>query len=38
MKNNFDLTNYMKSNKVGSYQQLNEMWYQDINQAFGDFN
>jgi hypothetical protein len=38
MKNNFDLTNYMKSNKVGSYQQLNEMWYQDINQALGDFN
>jgi hypothetical protein len=28
----------MKSNKVGSYQQLNEMWYQDINQALGDFN
>ena len=38
MKNNFDLTNYMKSNKVGAYQQLNEMWYQDINQALGDFN
>jgi hypothetical protein len=28
----------MKSNKVGAYQQLNEMWYQDINQALGDFN
>jgi hypothetical protein len=28
----------MKENKVGSYQQLNEMWYQDINQALGDFN
>ena len=38
MKNNFDLKNYMKSNKVGAYQQLNEMWYQDINQALGDFN
>ena len=38
MKNNFDLKDYMKSNKVGSYQQLNEMWYQDINQALGDFN
>jgi hypothetical protein len=38
MKNNFDLKGYMKSNKVGSYQQLNEMWYQDINQALGDFN
>jgi hypothetical protein len=38
MKNNFDLTNYMKSNQVGAYQQLNEMWYQDINQALGDFN
>jgi len=38
MKNNFDLTNYMKRNKVGAYQQLNEMWYQDINQALGDFN
>jgi hypothetical protein len=38
MKNNFDLKNYMKENKVGSYQQLNEMWYQDINQALGDFN
>lgn len=38
MKNNFDLTNYMKSNKVGAYQQLNEMWYQNINQALGDFN
>ena len=35
MKNNFDLTNYMKSNKVGAYQQLNEMWYQDI-QPIGD--
>jgi hypothetical protein len=38
MKNNFDLKDYMKSNQVGSYQQLNEMWYQDINQALGDFN
>jgi hypothetical protein len=38
MKNNFDLKGYMKSNQVGSYQQLNEMWYQDINQALGDFN
>ena len=38
MKNNFDLKGYMKENKVGSYQQLNEMWYQDINQALGDFN
>ena len=38
MKNNFDLKDYMKSNKVGSYQQLNEMWYQDITQALGDFN
>jgi hypothetical protein len=38
MKNNFDLKDYMKSNKVGAYQQLNEMWYQDINQALGDFN
>ena len=38
MKNNFDLKGYMKSNKVGAYQQLNEMWYQDINQALGDFN
>jgi hypothetical protein len=38
MKNNFDLKDYMKENKVGSYQQLNEMWYQDINQALGDFN
>jgi hypothetical protein len=28
----------MKQNQVGSYQQLNEMWYQDINQALGDFN
>jgi hypothetical protein len=28
----------MKSNQVGAYQQLNEMWYQDINQALGDFN
>jgi hypothetical protein len=35
MKNNFDLKGYMKSNKVGSYQQLNEMWYQDI-QPIGD--
>jgi hypothetical protein len=34
MKNNFDLTNYMKSNKVGAYQQLNEMWYSDM-QAIG---
>jgi hypothetical protein len=38
MKNNFDLKGYMKQNQVGSYQQLNEMWYQDINQALGDFN
>ena len=38
MKNNFDLKDYMRDNKVGSYQQLNEMWYQDINQALGDFN
>lgn len=38
MKNNFDLKGYMKSNQVGSYQQLNEMWYQDITQALGDFN
>jgi len=38
MKNNFDLKDYMKQNQVGSYQQLNEMWYQDINQALGDFN
>ena len=38
MKNNFDLKNYMRDNKVGAYQQLNEMWYQDINQALGDFN
>ena len=38
MKNNFDLKGYMKENQVGSYQQLNEMWYQDINQALGDFN
>ena len=38
MKNNFDLKGYMKSNKLGAYQQLNEMWYQDINQALGDFN
>jgi hypothetical protein len=37
MKNNFDLTNYMKSNKVGSYQQLNESMYVDI-QPLGDFN
>jgi hypothetical protein len=37
MKNNFDLKGYMKQNQVGSYQQLNEMWYQDINQALGDF-
>jgi len=35
MKNNFDLKGYMKSNQVGSYQQLNEMWYQDI-QPIGD--
>jgi hypothetical protein len=35
MKNNFDLKDYMKSNQVGSYQQLNEMWYQDI-QPLGD--
>lgn len=38
MKNNFDLKGYMKNNQVGAYQQLNEMWYQDINQALGDFN
>lgn len=38
MKNNFDLKGYMKSNQVGSYQQLNEMWYQDITEALGDFN
>lgn len=38
MKNNFDLKGYMKENKTGAYQQLNEMWYQDINQALGDFN
>jgi len=38
MKNNFDLKGYMKQNQVGAYQQLNEMWYQDINQALGDFN
>jgi len=37
MKNNFDLTNYMKSNKVGAYQQLNESMYVDI-QPLGDFN
>jgi hypothetical protein len=37
MKNDFDLTNYMKSNKVGSYQQLNESMYVDI-QPLGDFN
>jgi hypothetical protein len=35
MKNNFDLKGYMKQNQVGSYQQLNEMWYQDI-QPIGD--
>jgi hypothetical protein len=35
MKNNFDLKGYMKQNQVGSYQQLNEMWYQDI-QPLGD--
>jgi hypothetical protein len=35
MKNNFDLKDYMKSNQVGAYQQLNEMWYQDI-QPIGD--
>ena len=38
MKNNFDLKGYMKSNQVGAYQQLNEMWYQDITEALGDFN
>lgn len=38
MKNNFDLKGYMKENQVGSYQQLNEMWYQDITEALGDFN
>jgi len=34
MKNNFDLKGYMKSNKLGAYQQLNEMWYSDL-QALG---
>ena len=34
MKNNFDLKGYMKSNKLGAYQQLNEMWYSDM-QAIG---
>jgi hypothetical protein len=34
MKNNFDLKGYMKENKVGAYQQLNEMWYSDM-QAIG---
>ena len=34
MKNNFDLKGYMKSNKLGAYQQLNEMWYSDL-QAIG---
>ena len=34
MKNNFDLKNYMQDNKLGSYQQLNEMWYSDM-QAIG---
>ena len=34
MKNNFDLKGYMKENKTGAYQQLNEMWYSDM-QAIG---
>jgi len=34
MKNNFDLKDYMKQNQVGAYQQLNEMWYSDM-QAIG---
>jgi hypothetical protein len=34
MKNNFDLKGYMKENKTGAYQQLNEMWYADM-QAIG---
>jgi hypothetical protein len=34
MKNDFDLKGYMKSNKLGAYQQLNEMWYSDL-QALG---
>jgi len=34
MKNNFDLKGYMKENKIGAYQQLNEMWYSDL-QAIG---
>jgi len=34
MKNDFDLKGYMKSNKLGAYQQLNEMWYSDL-QAIG---
>jgi hypothetical protein len=37
MKNNFDLKDYMKQNQVGSYQQLNESMYVDI-QPLGDFN
>lgn len=34
MKNNFDLKGYMQENKTGAYQQLNEMWYADM-QALG---